>query len=344
MRNHTMWQLLGHGPVLRQLEKSFGEGRQAHSYLIVGPAQVGKRTLAITMAQAVNCLSQENAPCGQCTQCQRIAAHQHADVLVIGVRTDAEGGSSRTEIGIGDVRELQHQASLKPYEGTCRVFIFDGAERMSEEASNALLKTLEEPPPQVMMILVASDDEFLLPTIRSRCRRLELRPLSVAELARELVGTRSVTEREAERLARLSLGRPGRALDALDDPSAMEERRQEVERIAHLHEATLEERFAYASELASSFSKDRESGRDVLYLWLRWWRDLLLFKEGTEAYIHNVDWEDELRHRSSTYTTGDVVNFIKAILTTLEALDQNANWRLALENLMLSFPGRGVRA
>jgi DNA polymerase-3 subunit delta' len=335
-----MWQLRGHDPLLRQLNKSFSEGRYAHAYLLVGPAQVGKRTLAINMAQAVNCLSTEDIRCGECDQCRHIASAQHADVRLIGVQRDGEDGPQRRDIGIGDVREVQHQASLKPYEGKHRVFIFDGAERMSEDAANALLKTLEEPPPQVMIILLASHEEALLPTIRSRCRRLELRPLPMAEVAKELVGTHSADEKDAETLARLSLGCLGWAISALKESSIMERRADVLDHVSSLSKASLEDRFNYASELASTFSQSREDARENLYLWLRWWRDLLLLKEGTEDFIYNLDWADSLRDQAAEYTTVQIVGFIRGILSVLDALEDNGNVRLALEVLMLGLPER----
>ena len=333
-----MWRLRGQEPALRQIDRTLKEGRFAHAYLLVGPPQVGKATLAIDMARAVNCLSAQERPCGECAQCLRIASGQHADVLTIGVRRRGEEGAARTEIGIGDVREVQHQAILKPYEGSSRVFIFDGAERMSEEAANALLKTLEEPPPQVMIILLTSQEEVLLPTIRSRCRRLELRSLPLSEVARELVRGHSAGEEQAERLARLSMGRMGRAISALNDPSIIEKRNEDLQRVGQLARAGLKERFDYASELASLFSRDRQGAREMLHLWLEWWRDILLVKEGAESFVHHVEGADALRERAPGYSTAQVVGFMKALLATLDALEHNANPRLALEVLMLGLP------
>ena len=333
-----MWRLLGHEAVLKQIDRSFREGRYAHAYLVVGPAQVGKRTLALGMAQAVNCLSEAEAPCGECIQCRRISSGQHADVVVLGIQSGRGDGPARREIGIGDVREVQRQASLKPYEGRHRVFIFDGAEHMSEEAANALLKTLEEPPPQVMLILLTAQEEVLLSTIRSRCRRVELRPLGHVEVARGLVTSHSVAEEEAEKLARLSRGRLGRALLILGDPSIREKQKEDLERVAQLSTGSLEDRFSYASELSTLFFRDRERAREMIYLWLQWWRDLLLIKEGAEDFVHNVEWAETLRASASEVSTAQVVAFIRATLKTLEALDDNANARLALEVMMLSLP------
>ena len=333
-----MWQIRGHEPVLKQVEKTFKEGRNAHAYLLVGPAHVGKRSLALGMAQAVNCLVIEDAPCGKCSQCSRIATAKHADVRVIGVQSASEDAPSRREIGIDDIRQVEHQASLKPYEGTHRVFIFDGAEFMSEESANALLKTLEEPPPNVLIILLTSREESLLPTIRSRCRRLELKPLPISEVATELVDTHSMSQEEADKLARLSQGCLGWAISAASNPSIIEKRNESLERISRLSSASLEEKFTYAAELASLYYSNRDEARDTLLLWLRWWRDLLLVKEGAEEFVLNLDWKQGLLLQASVITTAQLTRFIRAILTTFEALEDNANPRLTLEVLMLSLP------
>ena len=133
-----MWQLYGQDHILSQLEPSLQQGRLAHAYLLVGPPHIGKMSLAIHLAQSVNCLEGSGAPCGTCGQCQRIVRGQHADVRIITVFQPEDSRATRTVIGIGDVREALHQANLKPYEGSCSVLIFDGVEFMSEEAANAM--------------------------------------------------------------------------------------------------------------------------------------------------------------------------------------------------------------
>lgn len=339
-----MWQLKGQDRTLVQLEKSLREGTYAHSYLLVGLPHAGKRTLAINFAQALNCLSPEPGPCGDCVQCGHIAAARHPDVVFLGVDSRRSDGQPRREIGIDDVREIQRQASLKPFEGSHRVFLLDRAEHMSEEASNALLKTLEEPPPQVVIILLTSVEEALLPTIRSRCRRLELRPMPLVDITRELTESCSLEEEEAAKLARLSMGCLGWALSALGDPSIMERREEELEQILRLSNASLEDLFSYASELASLFYRNREEAGEELNLWLQWWRDLLLIKEGAEEFLFNVDRVASLREQANQYSAAQVVGFIRAVLKTLDALQQNANPQLALEVLMLSLPGKRATA
>ncbi|MEK7216302.1 MAG: DNA polymerase III subunit delta', partial [Chloroflexota bacterium] len=173
------WRLIGNAAAVAALQHSLSQDRLAHAYLLVGPEGVGKATLALALAQAVNCL-QPDPPCGECGQCRRIAHGLHPDVTVV---TLEEG---RREIRINQIRELQVLLNLLPFEGRNRVTIIHDADRMNEEAGNALLKTLEEPPPRVVLALTCRDEEALLPTIRSRCRRVVLNPVGTAELVRAL--------------------------------------------------------------------------------------------------------------------------------------------------------------
>ena len=315
------------------------QGRQAHAYLLVGPPQVGKMTLALNLAQSVNCLHGPGAPCGQCVQCSRITLGHHADVRILALDQGDSEGPSRTVIGISDVREILRQVHLKPFEGTSSVIIIDSAELMSEEAANALLKTLEEPPQQVLILLLTADEESMLPTIRSRCRRLLLLPMAKDEMVDKLVAEHQAGAQEAELLSRLSRGCLGWAINALEDVGGTRERRDEqLARLMETCQSGLEARFKYASELASLFYRDRDAVKQSLYFWLRWWRDLLLIKEGGEEFIHNTDRQMELRLQATQLATAEIVGFIKILLETLEALDRNASARLALEVLMLGLP------
>ena len=337
-----MWQVYGQDHITRQLETSLTEGRLAHAYLLVGPPHVGKMALAINLAQAVNCLEGAGAPCGNCAQCTRISQGIHADVRVVAVGPKEEGGPTRTVIGIDDIKEVLRQVNLKPFEGSRSVIIFNGAESMSEEAANALLKTLEEPPDQVLILLLAHDEDALLPTVRSRCRRLLLRPVAKDLVVSKLVNDYRAEPDQAENLGRMSRGCLGWAVDALANQEILEERENQVARLSEVCRAGLSDRFSYANDLASTFSRDRESARQVLYLWLRWWRDLLLVKEGADEYLHHTDWTEELRLQATQLRTLQVVSFIKCLNQTLEALDRNASPRLVLELLMLNLPGVGI--
>ncbi|GAI32367.1 unnamed protein product, partial [marine sediment metagenome] len=187
----------------------------AHAYLFVGPPHVGKMTLALNLAQALNCEAVE-PPCGECLPCQKIASAKYVDVQIIGLTTDGDSveAKPRTEISIDQIREMQHSASLPPFEGKYKVFIIDGAEHLSSEAANCLLKTLEEPVGRVIFILLATNDKLLPATVISRCQRLELPPLAVSEVEAALNSRWGIESQKAKLLARLSHGCLGWALSA----------------------------------------------------------------------------------------------------------------------------------
>jgi len=246
--------------------------------------------------------------------------------------------SARTMIGIVDIKEAVRRVNLAPYEGSTSVVIIDGAESMTDEAANALLKTLEEPPPQVLFLLLTANDSAVLPTVRSRCQSLTLLPLSKERMVDRLISAHETTPEQAEQLFRLSRGCLGWAITALNDSQILEQRQADLEKLQETLAAGLETRFTYANEVASLFGSDREAAKDLLALWLRWWRDLLLIKEGVEEFLHNMDHADSLRGQASGLSTPEIVQFINRLMQTLTSLDSNVSPRLAMEVLMLNIP------
>ena len=331
------WDLIGHAAAVGELHNSLKAGRLSHAYLITGPTHVGKLTLAMRAAQAVNCLAPEDAPCHRCSPCRRIPLGQHPDILVLAPGVTEEG-RARRDISIEDVRAMQRAASLNPYEANYRVFIVNGAELLSEEASNSLLKLLEEPPPRSLLLLLTASPNGLLSTIQSRCRRIDLRPVPMADIAKLLQEQEEATPEEAEKVARLSLGCPGWALEAVRDPSILDERAEEAGRILQLVNGGLEQRFAYSGELAGIFFREREEAKEHLYLWLRWWRDLLLVKEGVPEYVADPDYLAQQQELADKLSTGQIMAFLKTMRHTIEALDANASPRVTLDVMMLKIP------
>ena len=328
-----MLKVHGHELAVRMLEAGLNSGRLHHAYLLSGPAHVGKTTLATQLAQAVNCTA-DDPPCGACEPCTRVAAGTHADLSIIEVDPEATEGA-RTVISIVAVKDLIASAHLRPYEGRTRVYVVQGADRMSQDAANALLKVLEEPPPDVLLLLLTDNLEGVLPTIQSRCQLIELRPLPLAQVVEVLRDEHGVGEEQAEMLARLSRGCLGWAIEASADPAVLAAVHQRIERIADVIEGGLETRFAYADELARRFQRDRAAGREELFLWMRWLRDVLLVQQGQAARIVNLSWRDTLERQAAALTSAELIRWLRALTETVGALDRNANPRLALEALML---------
>jgi DNA polymerase-3 subunit delta' len=336
-----VWQTVGQNRAVSLLQCSLERQAVAHAYLFVGPPQVGKMTLALDLAKALNCEAPE-PPCGECASCRKIAAGKHADVQVIDLEGGRNSGEARLQTGISidQIRAMQHAASLPPFEGKFKVFIIDGAELMSHEAANCLLKTLEEPVGRVIFVLLAAGERPLLATIVSRCQRLELPPLSTAEVEAALSSRCSLETPRADLLARLSGGCLGWALNAVLDDSPLKQRAERLERLLKVVSGDGEERLDYALQLATQFGQNREAVTEILHLWLGWWRDLLLIKAGCGGLITNTDLEDTLTGRAGDYTLLEIRDFIAGIQAALEQLKQNANPQLVLEVLMLSLPRR----
>jgi DNA polymerase-3 subunit delta' len=297
-------------------------------------------TLALNLAQAVNCAAAE-PPCGMCASCQKIISAKHADVQIIGLVNDASSAEAkpRAEIGIDQIRQLQHSSSLPPFEGKYKVFIIDGAEFLSIEAANCLLKTLEEPVGKVIFILLTTDERLLPATVISRCQRLELLPLAAGEVEAAL-NQRGVEPQKAKLLARLSHGCLGWALSAAFGDGLLQLRVERMDRLRDIINADYDERFDYAAQLAAQFSQNRGLVQEVLDLWLDWWRDLMLVKVGCSDTITNTDLEARLVEMVRGYSLAQIKAFINSIQAAGEQLRQNANPRLVLEVLMLDIPGK----
>jgi DNA polymerase-3 subunit delta' len=325
-----MWQVIGQDKVLSLLDYSLKSGAVAHAYLVAGPPHVGKGTLAINLAQALNC-DESEAPCGECRSCRRILEGKHADVTTIGL-------DSRMEISIDDIRELQRLASLPPYEGKCKVFIIDEAEYLSTEAANSLLKILEEPPPRVVWLLLAAEERRLLPTIVSRCQRLELRPLPSERIQEALINLHNVDVDKAKLLARLCHGRLGWAVSALGNDDMLTERSQRIDRLVSLSGAAMDERFAYAQDVSGQLGQNRRGAMEITETWLDWWRDLMLVKGGCREDVVNVDFGATLQKEARRLSLTEIKEFLARLCLLQEDISRNVNPRLAWEWLMLNLP------
>ena len=328
-----MWQVIGQERAVSLLQHSLASGALAHAYLFAGPPHIGKMTLAINLAQALNCEAADR-PCLVCPSCKKIAAGNHADVQVIRLSQHEDEDNENKNISTDQVKDMLHDANLPPFEGKHRVFIIDGVELMSSAAANRFLKTLEEPVEKVTFILLTANDRLLLPTIISRCQCLELQPLSIVKEAAALAEKCSMPPERARLLAGLSHGCPGWAIAAAGDDSILEKRNEELNQVVNNIDADFEGRFAYVARLAAGFTQNRGAVYDVLDRWLDFWRDLMLVKLGCADMIMNIDRKDELVKMAGRYRLSRIKDFIKSIESAAAQLRQNVNTRLALEVLI----------
>lgn len=331
-----MWQVIGQSRIISLLTHGLETGTLSHAYLFIGPPHIGKNTLAKQLAQALNCKANER-PCHECSSCQKINSMNHADVQVISLTQNDDSAEAKS-ISINQIKELQHSASLPPFEGKQRVYIIDGAEVMSTEAANCLLKTLEEPPEGVTIILLTTNDRLLPTTVVSRCQRIELPPLSKEDISQSLVDNNGIEPQKAKLLAGLSHGCPGWAISAIQDENLLQHLKEELDRVIDITNTNCEERFAYIAPMAARFNQDRNSVYDILDIWLDYWHDLMLVKLGCHDMITNIDRVKELTESAAGYRIDQIHDYIKSIRATVYRLRQNANPRLTLEVLMLDIP------
>jgi len=318
------------------LKNSIDSGRLSHAYLFVGPQHVGKMTLALNLAQALNCEA-DDKPCLACDSCKKIAAGNHSDVQIIGLMQDEEENEAKL-IHTDQIKDVLHAASLPPFEGNQKVFIIDGAELLSMEAANRLLKTLEEPEAKVTFILLSTNENRLLKTIVSRCQRIELKPMPLAEEEKALVEQTTVKPEQASLLAALSHGCIGWAITAAGDEKILVQSRETLDQIISTVKGDYEDRFAYVARLAAGFSQNRRAVYDTLDRWVDYWRDLMLVKLDCPDMITNIDRKEEIIKMAGNYSLNRIRNYIKSIESAAIQLKQNVNARLALEVLMLDLP------
>ena len=329
------WNLLGHEWAVDMLRQHAAHDEIRHAYLFCGPPGLGRRTLALRLAQALNCTKPlaPGVPCGLCRDCKQIEAMQHPDMNVIQALDNdnlpKEGGTLKVD----QIREVQRSLSLKPYQSKYRVALFLRFQEANDNAANALLKTLEEAPAHAILLLTADTPEQLLPTIISRCEILRLRPLPIEAVVSDLI-YRGVDEERARLLAHISGGRPGYARRLVDDVTLLEKRDERLNDLQALLPAPRVEKFSYADKL----SKDKDAMRQAITIWLSYWRDVMLRVAGAETPLINVDRNMEIEFLAGRLDLSTARRVVSDLENALEKMDRNVNSRLLAEVLLMDWP------
>ncbi len=322
------WNLLGHNWAVDMLRRHIASGEARHAYLFAGPPGLGRRSLALAFARALNC-SNPPAPgefCGQCRDCRQITAMQHPDLAV--VQAENEGGILKVD----QVREVRRTVSLKPYQSKYRLALFLRFQEANDNASNALLKTLEEAPAHVILLLTADNPESLLPTIVSRCEMLRLRPLPIGQVKRELE-SRGLESGQAELIAHLSGGRPGYAFRLAEDKSLLDFRQKKLNDLQTLLSSSRVDKFAYAEKLA----KDKNEMRQAFLVWESFWRDVFLSASKADSPLTNVDRAEEIASLAARLELPAARGRVNEVQRALHQMERNVNARLLTEILLLGW-------
>lgn len=339
------WNIIGHEWAVDYLRRSIANHTLAHAYLISGPSSVGKALLALRIAQALNCAQDDHPPCLRCSACKRIEHGNHPDVRIASMATQAAGlktseATRQKDLKIGTIREWQRDIALRPYEGRRRIFILHDAERLNEEASNAMLKTLEEPPPFATLLLVANSAD-LLPTVVSRCQIIRLRPLPRQQVAQALVERTGLAPDQAILLAAWSAGRIGWALHMATHPDELQSRQEQLDALLALHTQPRSAAFRWAEERGKEYRGGEQTAVfDWIELWQGWWRDVLLTSAGCPEGITHIDRDADLKRAAGRYALAEIYRFLARLGEVTRQLRENVNPQLALESLLLHLPAQ----
>ncbi|MDD2689436.1 MAG: DNA polymerase III subunit delta' [Candidatus Omnitrophica bacterium] len=302
------------GPI-NILKKYIEQSCLAGGYLFTGPQGIGKKLVAKTLAKTVNCLEAGLDSCDACISCKKIDNNQHPDVHII----EAE---EACEIKIEYIRQLQKEINLKPYEAKVKVFIIDDAHNLTAEASNALLKILEEPPKNSLIILISDKQALLFKTIISRCKILKFAALKRAELEIILKEDYSVEKNLAHFLAYFSEGSFGTALK-FKDRDIMREKNKIIDSFVLSRKGGFE----------NLSIQNREEVSGYFNILATWFRDIYLIKVGLpHSEIINFDRRDELLRSMSEFSFSDLNEILSSISESILSLGQNMNVKLVLHN------------
>ena len=331
-----LWDIVGHEQAIHTLQRALASQRVRHTYLFTGPEHIGKTLLARRFAQTLLCTGGPDPtvaplnPCQTCLSCRKVLHDNHPDIHYISRPRD------RQFILIDQVRVLQSDSARKTLEGRRNIFIIEGMHEMNLQAANCLLKTLEEPEPDVILLLTAPDPGLLLQTILSRVQQVPLHLLTAEQIRQALQERWHVTAEDAALISALAAGRMGWAVRAIktEDEDLLGERQSQLEMLVRVPSLSKVQRF----DIAQKLSAESDKIKDVLELWLLWWRDLLFAAHNCPDLVVNVDMRALLQKQAARISAVESMRMIRSILRTLEVLEQNVNARMALEVLMLDVP------
>lgn len=343
----TFRDIVGHRRLIRLLTRAVHAGSLPPSLVFAGPEGVGKRQVALALAQALNCLNPVAQPdgtrdaCGSCVSCGKIARGLHPDVIVV----EPEEGS----IKVDQARDAAGRTAYRPFEGRTRVVIVNGADLMNDFAQNAMLKPLEEPPARNVFVLVTSRPNLLLATVRSRCCVLRFAPLSPADVAAALARSHGLSERDAQAAAALSGGSLGRALDAgaagtadlrgvagdvLKEAAQALSVRDRLEIGARLLKAAAKK--PSTVDRGGKGQADRASLASCLRAMESLLRDLaVLTTRAPEAALVNLDLRAELEPLARRFDRDRLGHAFSAVGRSIVALERNASPKIVVDWLAL---------
>lgn len=324
-------KIIGHIDVIEYFKRTIKSKNISHSYLLEGGHGIGKRLLAKTFAKTLFCEKEGvTEPCHKCTSCLMMETGNNPDYF--------EVISTKASIGVDDIREqVVEKMEIKPYRSRYKIFIIPEADRMTIQAQNALLKTIEEPPNYGIVILLAENPGKIISTVHSRCARIRVLPLSIYSLEQYIESQYDLNEQQTSLYANFSNGSIGQAKHMIEDGDFWGLRQESIEYMMKLEKANLIDLY----DMAEQLNKDRENLPQVLDFWMIWYRDMLMIKTfKTEEHIFYKDFKNQLLDRSKELSYNKINNNFYEVIRAKKRLSKNINAMLIIENLLLELKER----
>ena len=329
----TFSEIIGQNSIIEHLSNALRTGNVSHAYILCGDTGTGRKSIANAFAAALQCedLQWEDGlpkPCGKCLSCLQAESGNQPDIITVLHEKPAS-------IGVDEIRRMRSDIQIRPYANPHKVYIIPDAEKMTVQAQNAILKTLEEPPAYAVLILIASGTETFLPTILSRCVLLRTKAVSEGEIEKFLKNSESGADSGNIHLAaRFAGGSPGRALQLMRDEEFIALRDRTIELLRGLKGTDIGSISAFVSEL------EAPRREDFMNMVLMWYRDVLVYRETGAA--DNLIFGDDLQYiiEAADALSAEALGRIADVIDeAARRLNSNAAADAVLETMLLRIRG-----
>ncbi|MCR5507091.1 MAG: DNA polymerase III subunit delta [Lachnospiraceae bacterium] len=320
--------IIGQEHIKEHLKSAILNDKVSHAYIINGEKDSGKEFIANTFAMALLCenRAEDAEPCMECHACKQAITNNQPDIIKV---IHEKPGS----IGVEDVRDqIVSDVYVRPYAGGKKIYIINEADKMTVQAQNALLKTLEEPPQYVVLLLLTSNISALLPTIISRSVVLNLRPVEDKAVRRFLMERMHIPDYQADICVAFARGNIGKAKHLATSEDFEEIKTEAVRVLKYAEEMDINE-FVSAINRISAYKMSIDDYMDILLIW---YRDVLMLKATKD--VDSLVFRDEIRaikDRAGKSSYEGIEKIIEAIDKTKARLKANVNFELAMELLLL---------
>ena len=320
-------EIVGHEQIKEHMQAAIRDKKPFHAYLFQGEEGVGKEALARTFAAGLQCQSESaDKPCKECVSCRQMESGNQPDVIWV--------TREKASLGVDEIREqLCNTMDIKPFSSPYKIYLVPEAEKMTEAAQNALLKTIEEPPEYGIVILMTSNISALLPTIQSRCLTMEFRPLSTAVVESYVKEHCQVPDYQARASAAFAQGNLGKAMRYAKSEDFIERKDHIISLLRHVEQMDLSEMLAVIKDLGTR----KDEVRDYIDLMVLWYRDVLLFKATKD--INQLLFQDEasyISREASHRTYEKIEEILQAFEKAKVRLRANVNFDITMELMLLT--------